>query len=249
MNKEDILIAKGKQLWSLIQELESRYDFKEIIKDNQILFDKVMLVFDSIEVAIGCNYSIDVCHEFMSGYYCTLFLDSSLFSSSLEATSDDITIGLHTKENVQLEVSSIWQIYLFCRIYKGFIAAHWNYGQPIFDMEDICIDKLEVAHADDRKLLFFSFHDLSLSHKDICPKIYKSDEDTYHLECLWWLPFKGLVRETIEYKDMHHRTYEKKVNQEVLVPYSYVDSYYKHKKEGKDVEYLKSKKESYDDLP
>ena len=250
MNKEDILIAKGKELWSLIQELEGRYDFKEIQKDNQILFDKVMPVFDLIEVTLGCSFSVDICHDFMTGYYCTLFLDSDLLSSSIEADCYDVTIGLHTKDNIELTALSIWQMYLFCRIYKGFKAAQWKYGQPIFNMKGLNIDKLEVAHKDDRKQLFFSLIDLKLTDEDVSPKVYKSDDGCYHVECLWWFPFKGLVKESIEYKDMHHRTFERKVNQEVLIPYNYADSYYENRKEEENPkEYLKSERIDYDVLP
>lgn len=237
------MIDIGKELRTFIKELESLHTPNEM---ENPLFDKVFTILDLIEASSGYKYSWTICHGFMSGYYTTIMMrDNTLgkprymiptpvndnpchISHDYDATTEDISIGLQTKGVADLSPLAVWQVYLFCKMYRVFYSAEAYQGEAIFSSSDLDVSIFKVQHDDDREDIWSALREIVLTDDDIQPKVYRIGNN-YCVECLWWFPSKGLVRETIEYWNSNNKTKQKTESQEVLIPYNYFESYLKHK--------------------
>lgn len=239
----EMLVNKGKELCTFIKEYEvqhSPYD------SDRPLLEKTFKILNLIEVSPECDYSLTICHEFMSGYYTTLMLEGNtlgkpiytipapvgdnpcLVSHDYDATTSDISIGIQTRGGMFLSPMIVWQIYLFCKMYRLFYSAEAYQGEVIFSSSDFNDSKFNVQYDEDREAIWEALREMVLTDDEIQPKVYKIGNN-YCVECLWWFPAKGLVRETIEYWNGGNKTKEVMKNHEVLIPYNYAESYFKHK--------------------
>ena len=210
----DALINKGKELWAFLSEVNVNLNVCDMEKNDQPLFDGVMNILDLVQISKECKYNFSIIHEAFTGYFTTICLQGENLKQR-EANNDDISIGLEVKNGVAINSMVIWQIYLFCKFYRGIDYAEWYYGKPIFEVSDIDPDKVMVAHEEDREHLKQIYSRLHVEKSSLLPQVI-FDGSNYHVKCTWWFPSKGLVQETIDYSCCACKVSESNSNQQVL---------------------------------
>ena len=210
----NVLVDKGIELWAFLREFNDNWDVTNLKKCNQPLFEGVMNILDLITISKGFQYELSSVHEAFSGYHTTITLQSGKIKEK-DACYDDIAIGLETKEHLAITSMVIWQIYLFCKFYRGIDYAECYYGMPIFELSDLDSNKFIIAHGEDQERLKSAYSHLQVERSSILPLII-SDGTNYRVKCTWWFPAKGLVQETIDYCCYDNKVSEYKSNQQVL---------------------------------
>ena len=210
----DALINNGKELWAFLSEVNVNLNVCDMEKNDQPLFDGVMNILDLVQISKECKYNFSIIHEAFTGYFTTICLQGENLKQR-EANNDDISIGLEVKNGVAINSMVIWQIYLFCKFYRGIDYAEWYYGKPIFEVSDIDPDKVMVAHEEDREHLKQIYSRLHVEKSSLLPQVI-FDGSNYHVKCTWWFPSKGLVQETIDYSCCACKVSESNSNQQVL---------------------------------
>jgi len=216
----DALLNKGKELWTFIREFNNNLDITNLKKYNLPLFNGTMNILDLITISKGYQYELSCIYEAFSGYHTTITLQGEGMKEK-DACHDDIAMGLETKGHPAITPVIIWQIYLFCKLFRGVDYAEWYYGMPIFEISDIDINKFRVVHEEDREPLRQAFAQLQVDKSLLLPQITSDQEGLiHHVKCTWWFPSEGLVQETISYYSARHRTMEYNSNKEIIIPYN-----------------------------
>ena len=216
----DALLNKGKEFWTFIRKFNNKLDVTNLEKYNLPLFNGAMNILDLITISKGCQYELSCIHEAFSGYHTTITLQSEDMKEK-DACHDDIAIGLETKKHLAITPVIIWQIYLFCKLFRGVDYAEWYYGMPIFEFSDIDVNKFRVVHEEDRESLKQKFAQLQVDKSLLFPQIISDQEGTiHHVKCTWWFPSEGLVQETISYYSAGYRAVEYNSNKEIIIPYN-----------------------------
>ena len=213
--------AKGKEVWSFLDELNSNYTTYELLQDDRPIFDGIMNILDLIEIEKGYEYRFSSIHEAFAGYFTTISVHGECMKEK-DAAYDVVSIGLKPKVGFMMSSMAIWQIYLFCMFYRGIESAGWYSGTPIFEISDLDFAKLTCSNDDQTELLKHAFSQLRMEETSLLPQVteYTANMfDTHHqVKCTWWFPSKGLVTETINFRFSIFNEQKPRLWQKVLIP-------------------------------
>lgn len=220
----------GKKLWNLIHEIStdiiSNNKVVKLSENDKTLFDKVFNILDLIKDSGGYKYEFDILHDCFSGYHTTITM-TDRSKNTRHATHDDIVVGIYAKDPDNFDLTVVWQIYLFCKFFRFFDTAGCYYGMPILDLSDLNVSKFETRDESDKENIENALKQLDL--ESLLPNIQYEPivgngnrvHAIYKVTCTWWLPYKGLVQETIEYERIVVELLEMSNHKNILIPYQY----------------------------
>ena len=226
-------IKKALELFSAIHEVEKIYP-NPAFMDGKLLMDHVFQVLDKIQPNEDASFNFNILHEAFIGYYATIGNNGS----------GNLSGGVQPIGKINTP-SHFWQLYLFENLPRVIHGAERYMAQPLLQKQDFDMEKWLMCSSDDRCFMKMAFEANEFDIDKLLPKITKvKDEEPknfspfwypcnsyYNVECTWWFPCKGLVRESRDYADGNREFYSCSSHEDILITYNYEDSYFKHEQE------------------